>query len=122
MKVFFNLLVLLGTCFLLNSCNTKKKINLKVSQTSYCAPPSAYVYDSTYIPLTDIKPLLQFDTLLAKKYSYEDLLIANATGTLYLLQDLVYFEQIKSEKNLVYILLKKQQVFSRLLLASTEIA
>lgn len=122
MKVSFNLLILLCTCFLLNSCSSNKKINLKISQTSYCAPPSPYVYDSTYIPLTDIKPLLQFDTLLAKKYSYEDLLIANATGTLLLLQDLVHLEENKAENSLVYILQKKQQIFNRLLLASIEVA
>lgn len=122
MKVFIKIGFLLFACVLINSCNTNKKINVRVSQTSYCAPPSPYVYDSSYIPLTDIKPLLQFDTLLAKKYSYEDLLIANATGTLLLLQDLIHLESNKSENSLVYILQKKQQIFNRLLLASTEVA
>ena len=137
MKVTFKITLFVIVCFLLDSCDTvkqshfissvldkynTKKINHHMSENSYCAPPLPYVYDSTYIPLSDIRPLLKFDSLLAKKYSYEDLLIANATGTLFLLQDLIYFEKIKSESNLIYILLKKQQIISRLLLASTEIA
>ena len=137
MKVSFKIILFVLACFLLDSCDStknkhfvssildkynSKKINHHMSENSYCAPPLPYVYDSTYIPLSDIMPLLRFDSLLAKKYSYEDLLIANATGTLFLLQDLIYFEKIKSESNLVYILLKKQQILGRLLLASTEIA
>ena len=121
------------TCVLIGSCDsiknnhflntyTKKKIDHHVSQTSYCAPPIPYVYDSSYIPLADIKPILQFDTLLAKKYSYEDLLIANATGTLLLLQDLSHLEEKNTTDNLIYTLIKKQKIFNRLLLASTEVA
>ncbi|MBS1646157.1 MAG: hypothetical protein JST67_02325 [Bacteroidetes bacterium] len=74
------------------------------------------------MPLTDIKPILEFDTLLSKKYAYEDLLIANATGTLLLLQDIVHLENNPSSENMMYILAKKQQIFNRLLLASTEVA
>lgn len=114
-------IVILLIFIYITSCSTKKN-NLRVSQTSYCAPPTPYVYDSTYIPLADITAILNFDTLLTKKYSYEDLLIANATGTLFLIQDVIHLEENKSADNLVYILTKKQQIFNRLLLASTEVA
>ncbi len=100
------------------------KPNLRVSQLNYCAPPSPYVYDSTYLPLADIMPIIQKDNLLLKKYSYQDLLLANASGSLFLLQDLVHLQINKNidEDSLVYILIKKQQIFNRLLLASTEVA
>ena len=109
----------MGTLFC--SCGTQKK-NLRISQTSYCYPPNPYLYDSTYIPLTSIIPIIQEDSLLIRKYSYQDLLIANATGTFFLLQDLTHLEEGQTEENLSYILLKKQQIFNRLLLASIEVA
>ena len=49
-------------------------------------------------------------------------MIANATGTLLLLQDLIHLEAKNTPDNLLYILIKKQQIYSRLLLASTEVA
>jgi hypothetical protein len=106
---------------LLGGCNTTKK-NLKIAQTSYCIPPSPYIYDSTYLPIVDIQPILNGDSLFTKKYSQQDLLIANATGTLLLLQDLTHLIETETEDNLVYILFKKQQIFNRLLLASIEVA
>src|ERR1700751_362718 len=107
----------------LSSCVSLKP-NLRVSQLNYCAPPSPYIYDSTYIPLTDITPILQDDNLLLKNFSYQDLLLANASGSLFLLRDLVHLQENKNidEDSLVYILVKKQQIFNRLLLASTEVA
>ena len=117
MKIIICLLI--GISFY--SCSTHKK-NRRISQTSYCSPPHPYVYDSSYIPLTTIIPIIQQDSLLVKKYSYQDLLIANATGTLFLLQDLIHLDETKTEENLTYILLKKQQIFNRLLLASVEVA
>ena len=121
MPILFRIIVSVSICFVLAACSATKK-NLRVSQTSYCAPPTPYVYDSTYLPLADIKPLLRYDSLLLKKYSYSDLLIANAAGTLLLLQDLIHLEENKKAEELIYILIKKQQIFNRLLLASTEVA
>jgi hypothetical protein len=107
----------------LSSCISLKP-NLRVSQLSYCEPPGPYVYDSTYLPLADISPFLQKENLLLKYYSYQDLLLANASGSLFLLRDLVHLQKSKSddEDSLVYVLVKKQQIFNRLLLASTEVA
>jgi hypothetical protein len=118
--IFYSSLFLL-LCIVLNSCSSSQK-NLRVSQSSYCAPPYPYSYDSAYLPLPDIMPILKHDSLLTYKYSYQDLLIANAAGTLLLLQDVIHLEQIRTNDNLVYILIKKQQIFNRLLLASTEVA
>ncbi len=119
MRVFINVVLL--NIILLSSCVTQKN-NLRVSQTSYCIPPNNYVYDSTYLPLADIMPLLKEDSLLRQKYSYHELLIANAAGTLLLLQDLTHMYENRSQENLVFILLKKQAIYNRLLLASIEVA
>ena len=118
-KIFFQIIVFI----LLSSC-TSIKPNLRVSQLNYCAPTTPYVYDSTYIPLSDIKYIIQTDNLLLKYYTYQDLLLANASGSLFLLQDLVHLKESKSddEDSLVYMLVKKQQIFNRLLLASIEVA
>ena len=121
MQALFKITLLLVFCALFGSCNAKKN-NLRVSQTSYCAPPNPYVYDSTYLPLADIMPILRNDSLLIKKFTYSDLMIANAAGTLLVLQDLLHLEGNKKAEDLIYILIKKQQIFNRLLLASTEVA
>lgn len=121
MQVYLKIILLLSTFLFLGSCGAQKK-NLRISQTSYCSPPSPYIYDSTYIPLISIMPILKEDSALLKRYSYQDLMIANSTGTLFLLQDLTHLDEGKAEGNLSYILLKKQQLFNRLFLASIEIA
>jgi hypothetical protein len=117
---YFSLIILFS---FLSSCVSLKP-NLRVSQLNYCAPPSPYLYDSTYIPLTDITSILQRDNLLLKRFSYQDLLLANASGSLFLMEDLVHLQENKNidEDSLVFILVKKQQIFNRLLLASTEVA
>ncbi|HXU27345.1 MAG TPA: hypothetical protein VN698_08945 [Bacteroidia bacterium] len=119
MKTVFQTILL----FLMSSCVSIKP-NLRVSQLNYCAPPTPYVYDSTYIPLPSIKSIIQKDNSLLKYYTYQDLLLANASGSLFLLQDLAHLREYKSddEDSLVYILFKKQQIFNRLLLASIEVA
>jgi hypothetical protein len=116
------ILLLIAGVFL-SSCISLRP-NLRVSQLSYCDPPVPYVYDSTYLPLADITLFLQENNLLLKHYSYQDLLLANASGSLFLLRDLVYLQESKSddEDSLVYVLVKKQQIFNRLVLASTEVA
>jgi len=117
------LLVQFVVFFAAASCISIKP-NLRVSQLNYCAPPGPYVYDTTYLPLPDIIPIIKKDKLLLKSYSYQDLLLANASGSLFLLQELIHLQQNKSddEDSLIYVLVKKQQIFNRLLLASTEVA
>lgn len=107
----------------LSSCSLIKP-NLRVSQLNYCAPQSSYSYDSTYIPLNDINSFLISDKTSLKKYSYRDLLLANASGSFFLLQDLIHLQEAKTidDDSLIYIMVKKQQIFNRLLLASTELA
>ncbi|MGZ3884400.1 MAG: hypothetical protein ACXVIY_05555, partial [Mucilaginibacter sp.] len=92
--------------------------NLRVSQVSYCAPVSPYVYESGYLPLPDIAPLVKSDSLLLKRYTYQDLSLANASGSFYLLRDLIHMQETINEgdednDSLVYMLIKKQQIFNR---------
>jgi hypothetical protein len=107
----------------ITSCSLTKS-NLRVSQLSYCAPTSNYIYDSAYIPLIDINPYLAKNKSLLKKYSYQDLLLANASGSFFLLLELNHLQQSKTddEDSIIYSMVKKQQIFNRLLLASTELA
>lgn len=109
--------------FFLSSCLSNKP-NLRVSQLSYCDPPDPYVYDSTFSPLPDITEIVQNDKLLLKQYSFQDLLLANASGTFLLLRDLVHLQEnmIDDEDSLILILVKKQRIFNRLMLASIEVA
>ncbi|HKC67319.1 MAG TPA: hypothetical protein VKG26_03765 [Bacteroidia bacterium] len=122
-KYFRNAILFLFMLLFLAEC-TSIKPNLKVSQLNYCAPPTPYVYDSTYIPLADIKPIIQNDNLLLKTFTYQDLLLANACGSLFLVQEYVHLKNDKSqdEDSVIYMMVKKQQIFNRLLLASTEVA
>ncbi len=105
------------------SCSLLTKKNLKVSQLNYCAPTSPYLYDSTYLPLGDISSFVKGNPSLLKKFTYQDLLLANASGSLPLMADLVHLQDAKADdEDSIYVLVKRQQIFNRLLLASTELA
>jgi hypothetical protein len=107
--------------FIFSSCSLTKP-NVRVSQSSYCAPPGPYVYDSTYLPLNDITSYLINDQKLLKKYSYQDWLLANASGSFFLLKELVNRgDSNPDDEDSIYCMIKKQQIFNRLLLASTEL-
>ncbi|MEO8760378.1 MAG: hypothetical protein ABI388_04490 [Bacteroidia bacterium] len=110
-------------CFLISSCSLMKQ-NVRVAQLNYCAPQNPYVYDSTYIPLDNISSYLTKDNVLLKRFSYQDMLLANASGSFFLLRDLILMQESKTtdDDSLIYIMVKKQQVLNRLLLASTELA
>jgi hypothetical protein len=113
--------ILFAFILILSSCSLIKP-NLQVSQLSYCSPPNLYVYDSSYIPLNDITPYLNQDKTLLKEYTYHDWLLANASGSFFLLRDLVHLQgKNADEEDSIYCMVKKQQIFNRLLLASTEL-
>lgn len=88
----------------------------------YCAPALRYVYDSTYLPFEDVQAILKTDTSFFRKYSRHDLLMANATGILPLLKELSQLEGKQDDDSQLERVKKRQQIQSRLLLASTEIA
>jgi hypothetical protein len=112
---------LLSLFLTLNSCSLTKP-NLRVSQSNYCAPTSTYVYDSIYLPLGDITSYLINDKNLLRKYSYQDWLLANASGSFFLLKELINRQDSSpDEEDSIYYMVNKQRIFNRLLLASTEL-
>jgi hypothetical protein len=73
--------------------------------------------------LKDVETFLNSNPQLVRSFSPRDILLANASGSLLLLKDLVELKKSHFEdEDSLYFLLKKQQVFNRLLLASTEVA
>lgn len=116
-------MILAVFCLCTASCSLLTKKNLKVSQLNYCAPTSPYLYDSTYLPLNDVSSFVKNNPSLLKKFTYQDLLLANASGSLPLMKDLVHLQDTKADdEDSIYVLVKRQQIFNRLLLASTELA
>lgn len=107
---------------IVTSCTVTKN-NLKVSQLNYCTPSTKYVYDSTYLPCLKIDSVLNHDVLLLKKFSYHDWHLANAAGAFNLLKDFVHLQNSKeNDEDSIYVMIKRQQIYNRLILASTELA
>ncbi|CAN5360257.1 hypothetical protein BH09BAC4_BH09BAC4_45920 [soil metagenome] len=88
----------------------------------YCEPAIRYEYDSTFLPKPDIEKILLADTSLTRRYSTHDLLLANATGILPLLQKLIGLEKSSQPEVQLESVRIHQQILNRLLLASTQIA
>jgi hypothetical protein len=107
--------------FIFSSCSLTQP-SLKVSQLNYCAPTTPYHYDSAYLPQKDITAHLDNNKSIFKKYSNQDWFLANATGSFFLLKELVELQNGKlDEEDSIYCLVKKQEIFNRLLLASIEL-
>lgn len=87
----------------------------------YCSPTIQYAYDSTQLPQQAIQSIIQADTGLTHRYSQHDLFLANAVGILPLLRDLTKLEQSTRLADKLESIQKRQQILSRLLLASTQI-
>ncbi|MBS1650389.1 MAG: hypothetical protein JSU07_00095 [Bacteroidetes bacterium] len=104
------------------SCVSLKQ-NLKVSQKSYCISSTKFHYDSIYIPQENIDIQIKNHPKLLENFSYQDILLSNASGSLPLLIELVTMRNKPfDDEDSLYYMLKKQQVFNRLLLASIELA
>ncbi|WP_338871392.1 hypothetical protein WBJ53_25275 [Spirosoma sp. SC4-14] len=113
------LLVLTG----LASCRSAKTALLDRSQQrKYCEPAFRFNYDSTYTPKTDLATVLQTDTLLRQLFSLHDLQVANATGVLPILKELVALENGMPGTNAELISEKRQEIYNRMLIASMEIS
>ncbi|MFD2936366.1 hypothetical protein [Spirosoma flavum] len=89
---------------------------------NYCAPSIQYKYDAAYLPQPNIESILQADTSLTPRYSQHDLLLANATGVLPLLRELINLERSTQPDARLESINKRQQILNRLLLASTQIS
>ncbi|NEU69728.1 hypothetical protein GK091_22805 [Spirosoma agri] len=75
------------------------------------------------MPRPDVDAFLRADTSLTKRYSRHDLLMANASGVLPLLKELIQLEKTPlTTANRLERVIKRQQIQQRLALASTELS
>lgn len=108
--------------FFLTACTTFRSQPIARITDVYCEPAIRYEYDSTFLPKPDIEKILLADTSLTRRYSTHDLLLANATGILPLLQKLIGLEKSSQPEVQLESVRIHQQILNRLLLASTQIA
>jgi hypothetical protein len=109
---------------LLVACSSSKELYPQTkSGSDYCAPALQYTYNPAYLPRPDIDSILLIDTSLARRYTRHDLLMANATGVLPLLQELNRLEKgVPTADVRLEQAIKRQQIQQRLSLASTELS
>ncbi|GAB3894021.1 hypothetical protein [Spirosoma agri] len=117
-------LVVASTVLLSVSCRTSKVLDQQSkAESDYCVPALQYAYDPAYLPRPDVDAFLRADTSLTKRYSRHDLLMANASGVLPLLKELIQLEKTPlTTANRLERVIKRQQIQQRLALASTELS
>jgi hypothetical protein len=77
----------------LGACTATRHGNLSKAASNYCAPTVQYTYHSQNLPQAGVQLALQGDTGVTGRFSKHDLLIANATGVLPLLRDVIRLQQ-----------------------------
>ncbi len=111
---------LLVALFLVSGCLLSGCTRLHSSvRTSYCQP--AFHIEDPYIPLTSTDSLLNHSAELRPYFSNHDILMANATGTLSFLKNLIRNQADSSLLGKVNRLHLKNELQNRLLLVSTEL-
>lgn len=111
------------TISVLASCRSAKTGLQDMSQQrKYCEPAFRFNYDSTFVPRPDLAEVLQTDTILRHLFLPHDLQVANATGVLPILRELVALENVNQSLNNRLISEKRQEIYNRLQLASMEIS
>lgn len=110
-----------GALALLTACQTNRLPQRQLA-SNYCAPTQPYRYDPAYAPRPDVETVLAANSGLTGRFSRHTLLMMNALGLLPQLRELVGLEGDSSQAALLRRLQVGQQLQSRLLLATTEIA
>ena len=92
MKLLYILVypVIIGLIF--SACDSSKIVSsskLKLMR-DFCAPAIAYNYSTSSFPYANTDSLLKNDTLLGRFISEQDILMANATGTLSLIRNMLF--------------------------------
>ena len=87
----------------------------------FCTPANEYANNALPLSYSNIDSLLKKDTLLSHFISQQDILIANATGTLSLIQKMLVSSTDSSIQGQVSYLDNNEQIQQRLLLFRTEI-
>lgn len=115
-------IVILGFC--LASCrNTKITSRLKLNTSSqYCAPNTNYAYNPSYFPFANTDSILTNSHALSGRLSEHDILMANATGTLSLANQLIEAKKDTSLTARLNRLEISNRIQNHLLLLTTEIS
>jgi hypothetical protein len=116
---FIYIVLLVFTCSCVTTIPESKTYN-------YCYPDYSYTIDSLNIPYTSMPTIITSDSILKKKYSTSNINIANATGTLDFIFELVQLKKLYATKDTpetqISIMIKKQEIANRLIVCRTEIA
>ena len=114
-------LVIIG--FIFSACGSSKIVSsskLKLKH-DFCTPAIGYNYNTSSIPYVNIDSLIKKDTLSGSFISEQDLLMANATGTLSLIRKMVVSSRDSSIQGQISYLEFNEQIQRCLLVLRTEI-
>ena len=110
--------------FIFSACSSSKIVSsskLKLMR-DFCTPAIEYNYNTTPFPYANIDSLLKKDTILSGRFiSEQDILMANATGTLSLIRNMLGSSGDSSIQGQITYLDYNQQIQRCLLLLRTEI-
>jgi hypothetical protein len=109
--------------FVFSGCGSSKIISsskLKLMQ-DFCAPATSYNYDTSSFPYWDTDSLLKNDTLLSSILSAQDILMANATGTLSFIRNIPGSSMDSSVRGQLVYFGVNEQIQRSLFLFRTEI-
>lgn len=119
-RTLFSICIILAVI----SCrNANVVTHLKPNVSSqYCAPTGLYSYNPDFLPLTNTDSVLANSKALSAKMSTHDILMANATGTLSLANQLLAAKSDSSVKGRLKLLEISGRIQNHLLLLTTEIS
>ena len=123
-KLSLKCLFAVFTLFTASSCRTASVVNhVKLNISSqYCAPTASHTDKPEFFPLTNTDSILINSHALATKMSVHDILMANATGTLALANQLMEAKKDSSVTGRLKLLEINTRIQNRLLLLTTEIS
>ncbi|WP_159467488.1 hypothetical protein [Dyadobacter sp. 3J3] len=115
--------ILIGASQLLScrNANITRHLELNVS-SQYCAPTIVYTYNPDFIPYSNTDSILINSKSLSGKLSEHDILMANATGTLSLINRLVNSNKDSTLNGRINRLEIINKIQNHLLLLTTEIS
>src|SRR5258705_579775 len=111
------------TGFIFSGCGSSKIVSsskLKLMH-DFCTPATSYNYDMSSFPDWETDSLLRNDTLLSRILSVQDILMANATGTLSFIRNMLSSSVDSSVHGQLVYLEVNEQIQRSLLLFRTEV-
>jgi hypothetical protein len=123
-KLLKGLLCSAALVLFVTSCQNSRQVShLKLNVSSqYCAPTIPYRYNASFLPCQNTDSILSNSRELAALMSVHDILMANATGTLRLANELIKARRDSSITGRIKSLEISNRIQDHLFLLSTEIA